>query len=84
MQVSLIYKIPSEICIIQLVLVYHFMPKHLGVERFQYALPRKSSSRHVDLEYDISSLAEGARLLPLHGSAISQVTISFLYLLISK
>jgi hypothetical protein len=82
MQVSLIYKIPYKVTL--LVLVYHFMPERLGVEKFHQALLIESSIRHVDLECRISSLAEGVRLSPLHGSAVSQVTISFLCLLISR
>jgi hypothetical protein len=84
MQVSLIYKIPSKVCVTLLVLVYHFMPEHLGVEKFLQALPIELSVRHVDLECHISSLAEGIRLSPLHGSAVSQVTIFFLCFLISR
>jgi hypothetical protein len=84
MQVSIIYNIPSKVCVTQPVLVYHSMPQRLGVEKFHQALPIESSVRQVDLECRISSLAEGVRLSPLNGSNSSHVTIYFLCLLISR
>jgi hypothetical protein len=86
MQISLIYKIPLEVCITFPVLVYHFMPQYLSIEKFHQPLPIESSIGHVDFvqECRISCLPEGMRLSPLHGSALSYVTISFLCLLISR
>ena len=77
--ICLIYKTLFELCVILLVLVSQLFPQRLGIENFHQAMAIESSIRHMELVWEcgISCLPKGVKLSPLHGFALSQITIFF-------